>query len=48
MLPAEPDILKNILWNQTKSQGLLLFFLDCVNHKVWNKPRERAGLVKNE
>lgn len=21
MLPAEPDILKNILWNQTESDG---------------------------
>lgn len=59
MLPAEPDTFKNILWNQTKSnsnhdghrsesQGLLLFFLDCANHKVWNNPRDRAGPVKKE
>lgn len=34
--------------DRSESQGLLLFFLDCANHKVWNSPRDRAGPEKNE
>lgn len=56
MLPAEPDTLKNILWNQTKnnsncdgcrsdSQRLLLFFQDCKSQGL-EKPKRYGRTCK--